>query len=187
MQDDEADRLDTAWDLTARVAPRLPGGHHRRRRLRAADVHPQLRAGRRRHPARKVGPEGAQGAGGDAVKWTDAEDIGIALAEKFPDVDPLTVRFTDLREQVLGARRLRRRSRRRRTSRSSKPSRWRGAKSSRTPGDKRTSGVSPRIYRAAPLTHRAGVRGGAPLLSRPGNRWSKACWRLNATPVDTLH
>jgi FeS assembly protein IscX len=36
------------------------------------------------------------------VKWTDAEDIGIALFEKFPDVDPLTVRFTDLREKVLG-------------------------------------------------------------------------------------
>jgi FeS assembly protein IscX len=35
------------------------------------------------------------------VKWTDSEDIGIALAEKFPDVDPLTVRFTDLRDRVL--------------------------------------------------------------------------------------
>jgi FeS assembly protein IscX len=35
------------------------------------------------------------------VKWTDAEDLGIALFEKFPDVDPLTVRFTDLRERVL--------------------------------------------------------------------------------------
>lgn len=35
------------------------------------------------------------------MKWGDAEDIGIALAEKFPDVDPLTVRFTDLRERVL--------------------------------------------------------------------------------------
>jgi FeS assembly protein IscX len=35
------------------------------------------------------------------VKWTDAEDIGIALAEKFPGVDPLTIRFTDLRERVL--------------------------------------------------------------------------------------
>ena len=35
------------------------------------------------------------------MKWTDAEDIGIALQEKFPDVDPLTVRFTDLRERVL--------------------------------------------------------------------------------------
>jgi len=35
------------------------------------------------------------------VKWIDAEDIGIALAEKFPDVDPLTIRFTDLRERVL--------------------------------------------------------------------------------------
>ena len=29
------------------------------------------------------------------------EDIGIALFEKFKDVDPLTVRFTDLREKVL--------------------------------------------------------------------------------------
>ena len=36
------------------------------------------------------------------MKWTDAEDIGIALFEKFPGVDPLTVRFTDLREKVVG-------------------------------------------------------------------------------------
>jgi FeS assembly protein IscX len=35
------------------------------------------------------------------MKWTDAEDIGIALAEKFPGVDPLTLRFTDLRERVI--------------------------------------------------------------------------------------
>ena len=35
------------------------------------------------------------------MKWTSAEDIGIALFEKYPDVDPLTVRFTDLRERVL--------------------------------------------------------------------------------------
>jgi FeS assembly protein IscX len=35
------------------------------------------------------------------VTWIDSEDIGIALAEKFPDVDPLTVRFTDLRDRVL--------------------------------------------------------------------------------------
>ena len=32
--------------------------------------------------------------------WRDAEDIGIALSEKFPDVDPLTVRFTDLHKWV---------------------------------------------------------------------------------------
>jgi FeS assembly protein IscX len=35
------------------------------------------------------------------MKWSDAEDIGIALAEKFPGVDPLTIRFTDLRERVM--------------------------------------------------------------------------------------
>jgi FeS assembly protein IscX len=35
------------------------------------------------------------------VKWTDAEEIGIALGEKFPGIDPLTIRFTQLRERVL--------------------------------------------------------------------------------------
>ena len=35
------------------------------------------------------------------MKWTDSEAIAIALAERFPDVDPLTIRFTDLRERVL--------------------------------------------------------------------------------------
>lgn len=35
------------------------------------------------------------------MKWTDAEEIGIALAEKFPGLDPLTLRFTDLRERVM--------------------------------------------------------------------------------------
>jgi len=35
------------------------------------------------------------------MKWTDSEEIGIALVEKFPGLDPLTVRFTDLRERVL--------------------------------------------------------------------------------------
>jgi FeS assembly protein IscX len=35
------------------------------------------------------------------VKWIDAEDIGIALAEKFPGLDPLMLRFTDLRERVI--------------------------------------------------------------------------------------
>ena len=32
--------------------------------------------------------------------WRDAEDIGIALNEKFADLDPLTVRFTDLHRYV---------------------------------------------------------------------------------------
>ncbi len=33
--------------------------------------------------------------------WDDAEDLGILLAEKFPDTDPLTVRFTDLHRYVI--------------------------------------------------------------------------------------
>jgi FeS assembly protein IscX len=32
--------------------------------------------------------------------WRDAEDIGIALSEKHPGLDPLTVRFTDLHRYV---------------------------------------------------------------------------------------
>ena len=35
------------------------------------------------------------------MKWTDSEDVGIALFEKFRDTDPLTVRFTDMHERVL--------------------------------------------------------------------------------------
>jgi len=35
------------------------------------------------------------------VKWTDSEDIGIALHEKFPDMDPLQIRFVDLRQRVV--------------------------------------------------------------------------------------
>jgi FeS assembly protein IscX len=34
------------------------------------------------------------------ILWTDAEEIGIQLAEKFPGLDPLTVRFTDLHRYV---------------------------------------------------------------------------------------
>ena len=35
-----------------------------------------------------------------SLMWRDAEDIGIALSEKFPETDPLTVRFTDLHKWV---------------------------------------------------------------------------------------
>jgi len=34
------------------------------------------------------------------LKWTDADEIGYQLHQKYPDVDPLTVRFTDLRQRV---------------------------------------------------------------------------------------
>jgi FeS assembly protein IscX len=35
------------------------------------------------------------------MTWDDAEDIGIELSEKFPETDPLTVRFTDLHKYVV--------------------------------------------------------------------------------------
>jgi FeS assembly protein IscX len=34
------------------------------------------------------------------VTWQDAEDIALALMETHPDVDPLSVRFTDLHRWV---------------------------------------------------------------------------------------
>ena len=36
------------------------------------------------------------------MKWTDTRDIAIALCEKFPEVEPATVRFTDLHKWVMG-------------------------------------------------------------------------------------
>lgn len=34
------------------------------------------------------------------IRWDDAEEIGIRLQEKFPETDPLAVRFTDLHRFV---------------------------------------------------------------------------------------
>ena len=32
--------------------------------------------------------------------WDNLDDIAIGLADKFPDVDPLTVRFTDMHKWI---------------------------------------------------------------------------------------
>jgi FeS assembly protein IscX len=34
------------------------------------------------------------------IKWTDSLDIAIALDDKYPNIDPLTIRFTDLHAWV---------------------------------------------------------------------------------------
>jgi len=34
------------------------------------------------------------------LKWIDTLDIAIELDDKFPEVDPKTIRFTDLRQWV---------------------------------------------------------------------------------------
>ena len=34
------------------------------------------------------------------LKWTDSIDIAISLDEKFPDIDPQMIRFTDLHQWV---------------------------------------------------------------------------------------
>jgi FeS assembly protein IscX len=35
------------------------------------------------------------------MKWIDVRDIAIALTEKYPDLDPKTVRFVDLHNYVV--------------------------------------------------------------------------------------
>lgn len=36
------------------------------------------------------------------LDWSDADEIGYQLHRDAPGLDPLTVRFTDLRQRVLG-------------------------------------------------------------------------------------
>ncbi len=36
------------------------------------------------------------------LKWTDTREIAIELSEKYPDVNPMSVRFTDLHKWVMG-------------------------------------------------------------------------------------
>lgn len=35
-----------------------------------------------------------------SLKWNQSEDIAIALHEKFPDLDPINIRYTDLHKWV---------------------------------------------------------------------------------------
>ena len=35
------------------------------------------------------------------MKWTDTQDIAIALTDQYPDTDPKAVRFTDLMQWVM--------------------------------------------------------------------------------------
>ena len=36
----------------------------------------------------------------DSITWTDTREIGYRLAEAHPEIDPLSVRFTDLHRLV---------------------------------------------------------------------------------------
>jgi FeS assembly protein IscX len=50
-------------------------------------------------------PERCSGRGDEALamglKWEDADDLAEVLAENHPGLDPLDVRFTDLRQWVV--------------------------------------------------------------------------------------
>jgi len=80
------------------------------------------------------------------LKWSDTEEIGIRLHEKFPDVDPLSVRFTDLLRWIseledFGD------DPKAANGRSWKPSRWLGMRSFRASNVLRRDGYA---TRAAP-------------------------------------
>lgn len=36
------------------------------------------------------------------MKWTDVQAIAEALYDRYPDVDPITIRFVDLHNYVVG-------------------------------------------------------------------------------------
>jgi len=35
------------------------------------------------------------------MRWTDTFEVALALLDAYPDTDPLTLRFTELMQQVL--------------------------------------------------------------------------------------
>jgi FeS assembly protein IscX len=35
------------------------------------------------------------------INWNDTEEIGILLQETYPEIEPFTVRFTDLHQYVI--------------------------------------------------------------------------------------
>ena len=35
------------------------------------------------------------------LQWTDSYEVALALIDKFPDKDPLSIRFTDLYQWIL--------------------------------------------------------------------------------------
>jgi FeS assembly protein IscX len=35
------------------------------------------------------------------LKWTDVREIGIRLSDRFPEVNPMQVRFTELHKRVM--------------------------------------------------------------------------------------
>jgi len=35
------------------------------------------------------------------LKWSDSDEIGFELSEKFPNLDPLTVRFSEMHRWVV--------------------------------------------------------------------------------------
>ena len=67
------------------------------------------------------------------IDWTDSEEIGILLQEKFPDLDPYTVRFTETCTNTSPNSRVSSATQPSPTRASSKPSRPHGTKSTRTP------------------------------------------------------
>ncbi len=104
--DDELDRLDMAADqqLNSRLGCQAvitrPGNYV----VEIPKLEPQLRLRRQAPGACRAISDSRSRTAGPKCRakfiWTDAEEIGIQLAEKFPGLDPLAVRFTDLHRYV---------------------------------------------------------------------------------------
>ena len=49
----------------------------------------------------RTGTRRAAGEQMSSLMWENADEIGYRLSERFPDVDPLGVRFTDLHRWIV--------------------------------------------------------------------------------------
>ena len=72
----------------------------------------------------------------EELRWEDAEDIGLKLADMYPEQNPLEVRFTDLHKLITGLPTFVDDPRSRQKA-SSKPSKWHGTRNIRTVRSKR--------------------------------------------------
>ena len=66
----------------------------------------------------------------EELRWEDAEDIGLKLADMYPEQNPLEVRFTDLHKLITGLPTFVD-DPGKSTEGNSKPSRWPGTRSTR--------------------------------------------------------
>jgi FeS assembly protein IscX len=63
--------------------------------------HSPLKNQQRNFQRRRKNIKGAFNTMPPSFDWNDLEDLAISLTDKYPGVDPLTVRFTDLHKWII--------------------------------------------------------------------------------------